>query len=63
MCNPRVPYYHPQLKEFVLPYSAVRTSRDPDAAIRAFVDSTYEQGATLGRWDRDSLERRVAKTL
>ncbi len=61
--QPAAAYYHAELKEFVLPYSAVRTSNDPDAAIYAFVDSTYEQAATLARWDRDSLERRIANTL
>lgn len=61
--QPSAAYYHAELKEFVLPYSAVRTSGDPDAAIRAFVDSTYEQAANLAGWDRDSLERRIANTL
>lgn len=49
-------YFEP-MGEFILPYEAVRTSRDPDAAIRAFVASTYEAGATLGGWDRKALER------
>ena len=49
--------YHPPMGEFILPYEAVRTSSDPDAAIRAFVESTYAAGATLGNWDRAALER------
>ena len=50
-------YYHRELGEFILPYEAVRTSSSPEAAIRAFVDSTYQQAADLAGWDRASLER------
>jgi hypothetical protein len=50
-------FYHPELKEFILPYEAVRQAASPEAAIRAFVESTYEHGATLGGWDRAALER------
>jgi hypothetical protein len=50
-------YYHPDLREFVLPYEAVRTAPSPEAALAAFVDSTYEQAATLANWDRQALER------
>jgi hypothetical protein len=35
----------------------VRIAPDPEAAIRAFIDSTYDRAATLGRWDRAALER------
>jgi hypothetical protein len=52
-------YYHPELREFILPYEAVRTAASPEAAIAAFVDSTYDQAATLAGWDRRVLERRV----
>ncbi len=55
--EPAAAYYHAGLGEFLLPYEAVRTSADPDAAVRAFVESTYAQAATLGRWDRQALER------
>jgi hypothetical protein len=55
--QPSAAYYHRELGEFVLPYEAVRTAPDPVAAIRAFVDSTYDRAATLGRWDRAALER------
>ncbi len=50
-------YYHPDLREFILPYEAVRTSSSPEAAIAAFVDGTYASAATLGGWDRRALER------
>src|SRR5262245_54701179 len=54
--QPAAAYYHRELGEFVLPYEAVRTSGDPDRAIQLFVDSTYQQAATLARWDRAGLE-------
>ena len=50
-------YYHPEMNEFILPYDVVRRAASPEAAIAAFVDSTYRQAATLGGWDRASLER------
>jgi len=55
--QPEGAYYHPELNEFILPYDVVRRSPSPDAAITAFVDSTYDRAATLAGWDRASLER------
>ena len=57
---PPAAYYHDGLGEFLLPYEAVRTATHPDGAIRAFVESTYEQAATLAHWDRAALERPAA---
>jgi len=48
--------YDAQLGEFVLPYAAVRTARDPDAALSSFLQSTYEAAAELAKWDRAALE-------
>ena len=36
------------MSEFILPYEAVRTSASPAADIAAFIESTYDQAATLG---------------
>ena len=58
--RPPETYYHRELGEFVLPYEAVRKAADPEAALRAFVDSTYSQAATLAGWDRAHLERPAA---
>ena len=58
--EPASAYYHRELGEFILPYEAVRTTADPDGAIRMFVDSTYRQAADLARWERDALERPLA---
>ena len=55
--RPEGAYYHAELGEFILPYEAVRTATSPESAIAAFVDSTYEQAATLAGWDRTTLER------
>jgi hypothetical protein len=55
--RPDAAFYHRELGEFILPYEAVRTSASPEAAIAAFVESTYERGATLAGWDRAALER------
>ena len=57
--DPDAAFYHAELNEFVLPYEAVRTAPSPDAAIAAFVASTYDRAATLGHWDRAALERRA----
>ena len=54
--QPDAAFYHRELGEFILPYEAVRTSDSPEAAIRTFVESTYEQGADLAKWDRVALE-------
>ena len=49
--------YNAALREFVLPYDAVREAHSPDDALLEFLQSTYEAAADLGRWDRPSLER------
>jgi hypothetical protein len=52
--------YDAQLGEFVLPYTALRTAADPDRMLLSFFQSTYEAAATLGYWDRESLEASAA---
>jgi hypothetical protein len=54
--RPEGAFYDSRLGEFILPYDAVRTARDPDAAALEFLDSTYVAGADLGGWDRRLLE-------
>jgi hypothetical protein len=44
------------LGEFLLPYEAVRTAADPNAALLAFLQSTYEAAARTAQWDRAALE-------
>ena len=59
--QPEAAFYHRELGEFLLPYEAVRTAPSPEAAILAFVESTYEAGASLGGWDRVALERAASE--
>ncbi len=49
--------YDPVLREFLLPYDAVRQLSDPAAAVADFLRSTYAAAADLGNWDRAALER------
>jgi hypothetical protein len=55
--QPAAAYYHSGVNEFILPYESVRTAASPDDAIHAFVDSTYQQAATLAGWNRAALEK------
>ncbi len=55
--RPAGAFYHPELKEFILMYDDVRRAPSPEDALHDFLQSTYEAGATLGDWDRASLER------
>ncbi|HEY5072205.1 MAG TPA: DUF5996 family protein [Caulobacteraceae bacterium] len=48
--------YDPGLGEFVLSYEAVRAASDPDAAVMAFLSSTYAAAADAAGWDRAALE-------
>ncbi len=49
--------YSNELREFILPYEVVRRADDPDAALLAFFQSTYDAAAELGGWERANLER------
>ncbi|WP_336491631.1 DUF5996 family protein [Methylobacterium nigriterrae] len=54
--SPEAAYFDEKLGEFLLPYDAVRRSPDPEAAVMAFLESTYRAAAGLGGWDRGALE-------
>ena len=54
--RPEEARFDDKLGEFLLPYESVRKARDPDAALLAFLDSTYAAAADSARWDRASLE-------
>jgi hypothetical protein len=55
--RPAAAFYDQNFHEFILMYEEVRKSADPAATLLEFLQSTYEAGATLGKWDRESLER------
>jgi hypothetical protein len=50
--------YNTDFSDFILPYEAVRRSEMPRETLEAFLNSTYEAGATLAPWNRAELERR-----
>jgi uncharacterized protein DUF5996 len=53
---PEAAFFSKELGEFLLPYDAMRKARDPDAALMAFLMSTYEAAANLAKWDRKALD-------
>jgi len=55
--KPAAGFYSQDMKEFLMPYDAVRQSPSPEEALMDFCQSTYEAGANLARWDRKALER------
>jgi len=54
---PSVAFYSADLREFILPYDAVRQAENPDQFLLEFLQTTYEAAASLANWDRKSLER------
>jgi len=50
-------FYSTEMKEFFLPYDAVRSSDSPETTLMDFCQTTYEAGANLAGWDRAALER------
>lgn len=57
--QPEQAVWSTEMREFLLPYEDVRRLPDPDAAVRAFLQSTYEAAAELGGCDRGRLELQV----
>jgi hypothetical protein len=55
--KPDAAFYSQDMKEFLLPYDAVRQSPSPENALMDFCQSTYEAAANLAKWDRKALER------
>ncbi|WGF90014.1 DUF5996 family protein [Marinivivus vitaminiproducens] len=54
--RPEAARFDATLGEFLLPYDAVRQSGDPDAALLAFLQSTYDAAADRSGWDRAALD-------
>ncbi|HYK22735.1 MAG TPA: DUF5996 family protein [Pyrinomonadaceae bacterium] len=55
--RPEQAFYNSEQGLFLLLYEEMRTTPDPDATLMDFLQSTYEAGADLAKWDRPSLER------
>jgi hypothetical protein len=54
--RPKEAYYSEEMREYILPYEAVRNASDPDQMIHEFLKATYLACAERGRWDREELE-------
>jgi hypothetical protein len=48
-------YYHPQLREFVLPYSMVQQDERPKYRLLQFLHTAFRAGTSLAKWDKDAL--------
>ena len=54
--GPDAAFYLQDAGEFLLPYEAVRTAADPEAALMEFLQTTYVAAAETLDWPRDELE-------
>jgi Family of unknown function (DUF5996) len=54
--RPAAASWNPQLSEFILMYDDVRRAESPDQYLYEFLESTYDVGASLAKWDRAALE-------
>ncbi|HEY1403573.1 MAG TPA: DUF5996 family protein [Pyrinomonadaceae bacterium] len=55
--SPATAFYNPPTGGFVLPYDDVRNADEPERLLMEFLQSSYEAGANLAKWDRAALER------
>lgn len=60
--EPEAAYFHNELREFILPYEAVRANPNPDGVLLTFLQSTYEAAADLALWNRAALERQSSRS-
>lgn len=54
--RPAAASWNPQLSEFLLMYEDVRRADSPEQNLYDFLESTYDVGARLAKWDRSTLE-------
>jgi hypothetical protein len=54
--EPEAAFFHEDLGEYLLPHEALRTSKQPEADLLAFLHTTYEAAAERGGWNRKELE-------
>jgi hypothetical protein len=47
---PEGAFWHPDLREFLLPYAKVREAADPDAELQRFLHSTFAAASALLDW-------------
>jgi hypothetical protein len=56
--RPQSAFYDSGMGEFLLMYDDVRKAASPTETLLEFLQSTYEAGATVSKWNREALERR-----
>ena len=54
---PAEAFYNEVLGQFILPYSAVQSSDNPEKKLLEFLRSTYAIGAKLANWKSDLWEQ------
>lgn len=54
--EPAGAFYSEEMREYFLPYDAMRETPEPDKTLMRFLESTYETIARTANWDRESLE-------
>jgi hypothetical protein len=54
--RPSAARWSPPLSEFILMYEDMRRADSPEETLREFLESTYDAGARLAKWDRSALE-------
>src|SRR2546428_2783027 len=54
--QPDAAFYEAKLREFILPYDAVRNAEKRDQVLLDFAQSVYDVTSKLGKWDRAALE-------
>ena len=59
--GPKDAVFDRDLGEFLLPYDAVRSAADPEAALLEFLQTTYVAAADLAGWDRAALETELGR--
>ena len=55
--QPEKAYYSKEAGLFLLLHEDLRNAANPDETLMEFLQSTYEAGANLAKWDRPALER------
>ena len=55
--RPARAFFHSGVSEFILMYDDIRSQASPESELMDFLQSTYEAGANLAKWDRAALER------
>jgi hypothetical protein len=59
--GPKAAFYHQGMGEFLLMYDDIRQQALPETELTEFLETTYEAGANLAKWDRTALERPAEK--